>query len=168
MSCLRACRRWRTHRRRRALACAACPCDARCSGAGYSLTPSSNTLRNAMHPLSSSRSNRSASNMAHSPGSPLNGTGTSMLANGRSALSVIRSVMVGGIMHLPQYAKAPQQGGAELMRYVSFVILHMHLSLSSVPDICRTLNESLAIQQSLKLLFSLYQVIDHISQAKTP
>lgn len=44
---------------------------------------------------------KSASNMAHSPGSPLNGTGTSMLANGRSALSVMRSVMVGGIMHLP-------------------------------------------------------------------
>ena len=39
--------------------------------------------------------------MAHSPGSPLNGTGTSTLANGRSALSVMRSVMVGGIMHLP-------------------------------------------------------------------
>lgn len=64
--------------------------------------------------------------------------------------------------------KPRTKGGAELMRYVSFVILHTHLSLFSVPDICRTLNESLAIQQSLKLLFSLYQVIDHISQGKTP
>ena len=28
--------------------------------------------------------------------------------------------------------------------------------------------ETASIQQSLKLLFSLYQVIDHISQGKTP
>ena len=168
-SCLRAGRRWRTHRRRRARACAVCPADARWPCAGYSWHSSSNTLRNAMHPLSSNCSNRSASNMAHSPGSPDNGTGTLITASRRSALSVILSVMVGGIMHLPLDMRKPRtKGGAELMRYVSFVILHTHLSLSSVPDICRTLNESLAIQQSLKLLFSLYQVIDHISQGKTP
>lgn len=101
--------------------------------------------------------------------SPDNGTGTLITASRRSALSVILSVMVGGIMHLPLDMRKPRtKGGAELMRYVSFVILHTHLSLFSVPDICRTLNESLAIQQSLKLLFSLYQVIDHISQGKTP
>ena len=90
---------------------------------------------------------------------------------GQRAVRVVGDAQCDGGRHHappPRYAKAPHQGGAELMRYVSFVILHTHLSLSSVPDICRTLNESLAIQQSLKLLFSLYQVIDHISQAKTP
>lgn len=52
-----------------------------------------------MHPSSSNCSNRSASNIAYSPGSPDSGAGTLIVASRRSALSVILSVMVGGIMH---------------------------------------------------------------------
>lgn len=68
---------------------------------------------------SNSRSNRSTSNMAHSPGSPDNWTGTLMLASGRAALSVILSVMVGGIMHLHTKRTPHRQGPDHFRRLYS-------------------------------------------------